>query len=259
MIQPVCTNKSPLYFLYIVLSLISIISLLSFSACECIGLYGGGSTSAKTVEQDVNSSMIDTDDATEVNIAIATEQVIGDEKAAGALIVSKYFKAQDNITKAGLAFDIEGNPEKGVKHYEEALKWLDQDDHQNRLAIHYALAREYERGVNDPYGWSKEKDNWDPNYLNHKAAENYAAAGEDIANYIHDNEMNNLGKPPDNYQEMHRQGSCNHFNAAYYFYKNGEKTLACKNFKFALSAAEAGAADQDYIKKCKDMMEKTCK
>ena len=74
MTQPVRTNKFPFYLPYIVLSPVIIITLLSFSACECIGLYGDSSTSAKTVEQDVNSSMIDTDDATEVNIAIATEK-----------------------------------------------------------------------------------------------------------------------------------------------------------------------------------------
>jgi hypothetical protein len=141
--QRIYINKTIVHYLiYIVLLSIVGITLLSFSACECIGLYGGSSTSAKTVEQDVNSSMIDTNDATEINIAIATERVFGDISAEAGLIAYKEYKSLEYL-KEGRDAGIDGDHWKAIENYEKALEWTEDD--KGKYDMCKILSSAYER------------------------------------------------------------------------------------------------------------------
>ena len=227
MTQPVCTNRFIVHYLiYIVLSLIFVIALLSLSGC-CNEFYGVGSgtRAAKTVEQDVNSEMINTDDATEVNIAIATERVIGDDAAAAGLMAHKEFKYETYSNKGSSAYKT-GNYDTALKNYQEAVKWVDEED--DRKGVAY-------RNIADCYrhiaGLTIRADESDPYYR--KAVETYLKSAE----YGDDNHK-----------------AYRYFEAAMSSYRGGSRKDACNYFR----KAWAESSDPNFRAYCDSVMKKVC-
>ena len=121
--------------------LIAVGIILSFTGC-CEEFYTVGSSSAKTVGEDVKKQMIDTDNPTDINIAIGTQRVIGDDDVANALESYKDVRREDYKEQGDQAYRKD-NYKLAIKYYEDALKWTDNQNKEEKAAIYKELASIY--------------------------------------------------------------------------------------------------------------------
>lgn len=117
-----------LQLLYI---LVSLCMLLTFISCECED--GSKPAQTKPVSEDVKNELnIDTNDATDVNIAIGTRRLIGDDDTADSLVHDKRIKCRDYWSKA-VGARADGDYDAAKKYFREALKWTPENEGELRF------------------------------------------------------------------------------------------------------------------------------